>query len=73
MPWCTFTDPELAHAGLTTAEAEDRHGDDVMVWRHDLAHSDRARAESATDGAIVIITAKDKLVERTSWRRRPAR
>ena len=62
VPWCTFTDPELAHAGLTTAEAEDRHGDDVMVWRQDLAHSDRARAESATDGAIVIITAKDKVV-----------
>ena len=32
------------------------------VWRLDLAHSDRARAESATDGAIVVVTAKDKVV-----------
>src|SRR5204863_1631141 len=40
VPWCTFTDPELAHAGLTVAEAEERHGeDDVEVWRQDLTHS----------------------------------
>jgi pyruvate/2-oxoglutarate dehydrogenase complex dihydrolipoamide dehydrogenase (E3) component len=56
VPWCTFTDPELAHAGLTTAEAEERYGDEVMVWRQDLAHSDRARADGATEGAIVIVT-----------------
>ena len=31
VPWCTFTDPELAHAGLTVAEAEKKHGDDVEV------------------------------------------
>ncbi|CAN5277056.1 FAD-dependent oxidoreductase [soil metagenome] len=55
VPWCTFTDPELAHVGLTAAEAEARYGDDVMVWRQDLAHSDRARAEGA-DGAVVIVT-----------------
>lgn len=62
VPWCTFTDPELAHAGLTSAEASDRHGDDVAVWRQDLAHSDRARAEGATDGAILIVTVKDRVV-----------
>lgn len=62
VPWCTFTDPELAHVGLTAAEAEERHGDDVAVWRQDLSHSDRARTESATAGAIIIVTAKDKVV-----------
>ncbi len=62
VPWCTFTDPELAHAGLTTVEAEERHGDGAMVWRQDLHHSDRARAEGATDGAIVVVTVKDKVV-----------
>jgi pyruvate/2-oxoglutarate dehydrogenase complex dihydrolipoamide dehydrogenase (E3) component len=58
VPWCTFTDPELAHAGLTIAEARERFGDDVDVWHLDLAHSDRARADSATDGSIIIVTAK---------------
>jgi pyruvate/2-oxoglutarate dehydrogenase complex dihydrolipoamide dehydrogenase (E3) component len=62
VPWCTFTDPELAHAGLTVAEAEKKHGDDVEVWRMELAHSDRARADGAADGAIVVVTAKGKVV-----------
>jgi len=62
VPWCTFTDPELAHAGLTVAEAEKKHGDDVEVYRLDLSHSDRARADNATEGAIVVVTAKGKVV-----------
>src|SRR5436305_806029 len=62
VPWCTFTDPELAHAGLTTAEAEAKHGDDVEVYRMELRHSDRARADGASEGCIVVVTAKGKLV-----------
>jgi pyruvate/2-oxoglutarate dehydrogenase complex dihydrolipoamide dehydrogenase (E3) component len=62
VPWCTFTDPELAHAGLTIAEAEARHGDDVEVWRMELSHSDRARADNAADGAILVVTAKGRVV-----------
>ncbi len=63
VPWCTFTDPELAHAGMTVAEAEEEHGaDNVEVFRQDLTHSDRARAEGATEGAIVVVTAKKRVV-----------
>jgi pyruvate/2-oxoglutarate dehydrogenase complex dihydrolipoamide dehydrogenase (E3) component len=62
VPWCTFTDPELAHAGMTVAEAEKKHGDDIEVYRLDLSHSDRARADNATEGAIVVVTAKGKVV-----------
>jgi len=62
VPWCTFTDPELAHAGLTVAEARELHGDDVDVWRQDLTHSDRARADGATRGALVIVTVDKKVV-----------
>ncbi|HEV2774794.1 MAG TPA: NAD(P)/FAD-dependent oxidoreductase, partial [Solirubrobacteraceae bacterium] len=63
VPWCTFTDPELAHAGLTEAQARTDHGDGaVRVWRHDLAHSDRARTDSAQDGELRIVTAKGRIV-----------
>jgi len=63
VPWCTFTDPELAHAGLTIGEAEGQFGaDDVEVWRRDLVHSDRARADGATKGAIVIVTHRKRVV-----------
>jgi pyruvate/2-oxoglutarate dehydrogenase complex dihydrolipoamide dehydrogenase (E3) component len=62
VPWCTFTDPELAHAGMTEAEARAAHGDRIEVWRHDLVHNDRARAEAATEGAVLLVTAKGRLV-----------
>jgi pyruvate/2-oxoglutarate dehydrogenase complex dihydrolipoamide dehydrogenase (E3) component len=63
VPWCTFTDPELAHAGLTEAKARAQHGAGaVRVWRQDLAHSDRARAEGSADGELRIVTAKGRIV-----------
>jgi pyruvate/2-oxoglutarate dehydrogenase complex dihydrolipoamide dehydrogenase (E3) component len=63
VPWTTFTDPELAHVGLTAAQACERHGDGaVEVHRMELADSDRARAEEATDGAILVVTAKGRIV-----------
>jgi pyruvate/2-oxoglutarate dehydrogenase complex dihydrolipoamide dehydrogenase (E3) component len=63
VPWCTFTDPELAHAGLTPAQAEKDHGgDDVEVWRRDLSHSDRARTDGAPEGAILVVTHKKRVV-----------
>ena len=56
IPWCTFTDPELAHVGLTSGEARERYGDDTGVWRMELASNDRARADGADQGAIVLVT-----------------
>jgi pyruvate/2-oxoglutarate dehydrogenase complex dihydrolipoamide dehydrogenase (E3) component len=61
VPWCTFTDPELARVGLTVAEAEARHGEGVDVWTLDLAQTERAHAEHAR-GWIVAVTAKGRLV-----------
>jgi len=62
VPWCTYTDPELAHAGLTEAQAREQHGDNVHVWRHDLSHSDRARTDGAPGGEIRIVTVKGRMV-----------
>jgi pyruvate/2-oxoglutarate dehydrogenase complex dihydrolipoamide dehydrogenase (E3) component len=55
VPWVTFTDPELAQAGLSEAEAKKRHGD-VRVLRWPYAENDRARAERATEGFVKAIT-----------------
>ncbi|MGH9164850.1 MAG: dihydrolipoyl dehydrogenase family protein, partial [Acidimicrobiales bacterium] len=55
VPWCTFTDPELAHAGMTEAEARAEYGDQVRVWRFDVAHSDRFRADGESDGRIMAV------------------
>jgi pyruvate/2-oxoglutarate dehydrogenase complex dihydrolipoamide dehydrogenase (E3) component len=63
VPWCTFTDPELAHAGLTEQDAIAAHGQArVTVHRAGLEHSDRARADGATEGAVILVAAKGKLV-----------
>jgi len=62
VPWCTFTDPELARVGLTETQARERWGDDVRVWQHELDDSDRARAEGADAGAMRVVTHKGRIV-----------
>ncbi len=56
VPWTTFTDPELGHAGMTSGEAVTSLGAGKMLtFRQSLAESDRARAEGE-DGEIVLVT-----------------
>lgn len=62
VPWCVFTDPELARIGLTVAEAEDEYGADTDVWFTELSTNDRARTEARTEGAVMVVTVKDKVV-----------
>jgi pyruvate/2-oxoglutarate dehydrogenase complex dihydrolipoamide dehydrogenase (E3) component len=63
VPWCTFTEPELSRAGLTVAEATERYGERrVEVRRIDLARSDRARAEGSTEGRLVLVAVRGRLV-----------
>ena len=54
VPWCTFTDPEVAHVGLSEAEARKKHGNTVKVQHGDAAHNDRAVCENDLDGFIKI-------------------
>lgn len=49
MPWCTYTDPEVAHAGLSEQDAKDRHSD-VATLTAQLAANDRAVLDGETDG-----------------------
>jgi pyruvate/2-oxoglutarate dehydrogenase complex dihydrolipoamide dehydrogenase (E3) component len=55
LPWVTFTDPEIAHVGLTEAEARARHGDSVKVLTCSFAENDRAQAERATEGLVKVV------------------
>ncbi len=62
IPWVTFTDPELAHVGLSEAEARKAHGD-VRALRWSFHENDRAQAERATEGFIkVICTRKGRIL-----------
>jgi pyruvate/2-oxoglutarate dehydrogenase complex dihydrolipoamide dehydrogenase (E3) component len=55
LPWATFTDPEVARAGMTEAEARQRYGDRVTVVRWPLAAVDRALCEGAPEGLIKLV------------------
>lgn len=54
-PWVTYTDPELAHVGLTEKTARDQ-GLRISVSRFDFKDNDRAVAERRTDGFAKIIS-----------------
>jgi pyruvate/2-oxoglutarate dehydrogenase complex dihydrolipoamide dehydrogenase (E3) component len=65
VPRVTFTDPELAHVGLTEAEARGRRkgwrkewhkGFRVLRWPY--YENDRAQAERDTQGHIKVITSR---------------
>jgi pyruvate/2-oxoglutarate dehydrogenase complex dihydrolipoamide dehydrogenase (E3) component len=65
VPWVTFTDPELAHVGLSEAQARERHKT-IRVLRWPYHENDRAQAERETHGHIkVVTTAKGKILGAT--------
>ncbi|HEX4829217.1 MAG TPA: FAD-dependent oxidoreductase [Xanthobacteraceae bacterium] len=57
VPRVTFTDPELAHVGLTEAEARAR-GLSIRVVRWPYHENDRAQTERETVGHIKVVTDK---------------
>ncbi len=63
VPWCIFTDPEVAHVGLTPDEAEQQHKQ-VRIVKFPWAEIDRAQAEHETTGFIKLVLAgkKDEIV-----------
>ena len=62
LPWVTYTDPELAHVGMTETQAREKYGD-IRILRHPFAENDRAQAERDTDGlAKIVTTAKGVIV-----------
>jgi pyruvate/2-oxoglutarate dehydrogenase complex dihydrolipoamide dehydrogenase (E3) component len=62
IPWCTFTSPELARAGLSEQEAQ-QQGTAHKVYSFPFSELDRAITDGETAGRIKIITSpKGKLL-----------
>jgi pyruvate/2-oxoglutarate dehydrogenase complex dihydrolipoamide dehydrogenase (E3) component len=53
MSWCTYTDPEVAHAGLSEREAGER-GIAIDTYTQPLSSLDRAVTDGATDGFVKL-------------------
>lgn len=61
--WCTFTDPELAHLGITEKEARKLYGNNIQIYKHSYASLDRAKTDNKEKGlAKVICDKKGKIL-----------
>ncbi len=71
IPWATYTDPELAHVGLTEAEAQARNIAVTPITYH-FKDNDRAVADGETEGFIKVLVKRgtDKIVGATIVARR---
>lgn len=59
VPWVTFTDPEVAHVGLTEEQARAKFGENAKVCHWEMSRTDRAVCEDDREGFLKIITRKD--------------
>jgi len=57
MPWCTYTDPEIAHTGLYEHQAE-KMGFATDTYKFEMAENDRAITEGETEGFVKVIVKK---------------
>jgi pyruvate/2-oxoglutarate dehydrogenase complex dihydrolipoamide dehydrogenase (E3) component len=66
VPWCTYTDPEVAGVGLTPQQAE-QQGVALDTYTIPMSANDRARTEGETEGFARIHTRKgtDKIAGAT--------
>lgn len=51
IPWCTYTDPEIAHVGLTDEEVKKKR---IKTFTQPFSGVDRAMAEGEEDGFVRI-------------------
>ena len=55
VPWCTYTEPEVARVGLTETEARERWGEKAGVFRYDHVSLDRAVCDGEADGLTKMV------------------
>ncbi|NIO17255.1 MAG: FAD-dependent oxidoreductase [Deltaproteobacteria bacterium] len=60
LPWCTYTDPELASIGMNEKRAKEA-GIEYSVWTEEFKDNDRSLAEGSKVGKIkMILDAREK-------------
>jgi pyruvate/2-oxoglutarate dehydrogenase complex dihydrolipoamide dehydrogenase (E3) component len=54
IPWCTYTDPEVARVGLSEREAKEK-GVAVQIFTQELRHVDRAVLDGEAEGFVKVL------------------
>ena len=62
LPWCTYTEPEVAQIGMTEKDAREKHGEDVTVVMEGFDHNERAIAEDSTKGHMKMVLKGKKVL-----------
>ncbi len=57
IPWCTYTDPEIAHVGLYEKDAREK-GIAVRTFVQHLSDVDRAILDGETEGFVKVLVAE---------------
>ena len=58
IPWVTYTDPELAHIGMTEAAAKEKFSDAIKIVRWAFHENDRAQTEGKTTGLVKAVVGR---------------
>ena len=59
LPWCTYTDPELASVGMNEKRAREA-GIEYSVWTEPFKSNDRSLAEGEQEGKIKLLLDKSE-------------
>lgn len=63
VPWCTYTEPEVARVGLTEAEAKAQWGEKAGVYRYEHDSLDRALCDGEPEGLTkMVLDPKGRIV-----------
>ena len=62
LPWVIFTEPEIAHTGLTEKEAKEKYGDAVSVFKVNADFDRFVTDRNATGYLKVILNSKNLVV-----------
>jgi pyruvate/2-oxoglutarate dehydrogenase complex dihydrolipoamide dehydrogenase (E3) component len=61
IPWCTYTDPEIAHVGKYERDCE-QENIEYEVYRRNLGDVDRCICDGITEGFVKIICKKGSYI-----------
>jgi pyruvate/2-oxoglutarate dehydrogenase complex dihydrolipoamide dehydrogenase (E3) component len=59
IPWCIFTDPEIAHVGINEQEAKEKNIP-YEVTKYDISDLDRAIMDGNAKGFVKVLTVPNK-------------
>ena len=62
LPWCTYTEPEVAQIGLTESEARAKYGEQLRVVTESFHDNERALTEGDDKGQVKVMLKGKKVV-----------